>query len=208
MIHIQGKISQEITVAVSGGPDSMAVLDFLKRRRTGISAAYFNHDTSIGDHCQDLIKEYCKDDKIPFTAGHIGDYEPVNIKESPQEFWRDRRYRFLDEIDGPMITAHHLDDCVEEWLISCIRRGRPNIIPYRYRNIIRPFRLTSKDAFIKWCHDKDVPCINDPSNQDTRYLRSAVRWDLIPLIEQNINPGITKTVRKIVLNSFSTDIEL
>ena len=83
-------------------------------------------------------------------------------KESQEEYWRRERYEFLSGL-GPVITCHHLDDCVETYLFSCLR-GFQSVIPYSRENIIRPFLLNEKSEFEKWAKDKEVPFIQDESN--------------------------------------------
>ena len=67
MIRVLGKIPNKITIAVSGGPDSMAALDFLSRRRD-VSAAFFHHDTDASEKGFSLVKTYCEKHGIEFSV--------------------------------------------------------------------------------------------------------------------------------------------
>ena len=56
MLRVLGKLPSELVVAVSGGPDSMAILDFLSNNHN-VTAAYFDHGTSFGKHCKHFVKD-------------------------------------------------------------------------------------------------------------------------------------------------------
>ena len=59
MLRTLGKIPTDVTVACSGGPDSMAILDFLMKGRKNVQVAYFNHDTPFGRHSAEWVHDYC-----------------------------------------------------------------------------------------------------------------------------------------------------
>jgi tRNA(Ile)-lysidine synthase len=100
--------------------------------------------------------------------------------------------------DRKIVTAHHLDDVVENWIFTALN-GNPYLIPQERDNYIRPFLTTEKRDFTLWCIRKEVPTINDPSNGNTRYRRNYIRRIMMPHVE-HINPGIKKTLRKKILD--------
>jgi tRNA(Ile)-lysidine synthase len=193
MIKIQGKIPREIGVAVSGGVDSMAVLDFLSRRHV-VTAYYFNHGTDYGNKVVDFIKEFCTSKSIILNIGYITS-DRVKGK-SAEEHWRDERYSWFKTFNQEIVLGHHLDDCVETYLFNMCN-GKNYTIPYRHGNCIRPFRLTSKKDFVTWATNNSVPFMDDPSNNNTKYNRNKIRHELIPIV-RSINPGIDKVVRKML----------
>jgi len=185
------------TVAVSGGPDSMAVLDFLCGHKIKPKVAYFNHGTEHGLEAEEFVKRFCEERKLAFAVGRIR--APKEKGESPEEFWRERRLAFLQNLGGPVITAHNLNDVVETWIFTSLH-GNPKLLPYQNQNIIRPFRATPKSEFVSWCERHNVPYLNDPSNLDTKYIRNHIRHKLMPeaLI---VNPGLEKVIKKKVLEN-------
>ena len=199
MIRIIGKLPDKLIVACSGGQDSMAALDFLKNGRREISAAYFNHGTSHSKDAEYIVVDYCRLREIPCVIGNIS-REKYN-HESPEEYWRNERYKFFETLDYPIITAHHLDDVVEWWIFSSIH-GNPRLIPYQNGKIIRPFLMTPKSEFTSWCERKNVPYIHDSSNKNVRFSRNRIRHNIIPEIEK-INPGIRKNIKKLVESNFN-----
>jgi tRNA(Ile)-lysidine synthase len=190
----QRLLPRAVVLACSGGVDSMAALDFLGRKRT-VSVAYFHHGTEHGDEAESFLRGYCEENKIEMLVGRIT--RDKEKSESPEEYWRKERYKFLHSIDDVVITAHHLGDAVETWLFSSLC-GNPKLIPYKNCNVVRPFLPTRKEAFISWCDRKDIPYVTDPSNEDTRYTRNLIRHELMPRVLM-VNPGIHKTIKKKIL---------
>jgi tRNA(Ile)-lysidine synthase len=194
MIKIQGKLPREVYVACSGGVDSMAVVDFLKRNHH-VTLCYFDHGTAHSIQARDFVAHYCKDNGLGMLFGTIG-YAQKQPGQSQEEFWRDERYKFLHGINAEVITAHHLDDCVETWVWSSMH-GTGKIIPYRNNNVIRPFRGTRKRDFQLWCDLKNIPHVEDDSNTDTCYTRNYIRHKMMPNVLR-VNPGIHKVIAKKV----------
>ena len=116
MIRIIKDIPKNVVVACSGGTDSMVILDFLKRGGRKVEAAYFHHGTDHGEVAYNFIRDYCEKNNIPFTFGKLKNERPKD--DSWEEYWRNERMAFLNKINKPVITAHHLDDAVEWWIFS------------------------------------------------------------------------------------------
>lgn len=192
MIRILNKIPSNVGIACSGGVDSMAILDFLLNGRYNPHVLYFNHNTKHGDDAEKFLKEYCESKNLKLTIGRT-DLKPKSNKE---KVWSDLRYEFFSQFDFPIITGHHLDDCVETYLFSCMR-GFQSVIPYSRGNVIRPFLLNEKKVFESWCERKDVPFIQDGSNFSLDHTRNRIRHKIIPEALK-VNSGLKTTIRKIV----------
>ena len=197
MIKIQGKIPRQVMIAVSGGVDSMAALDFLRRNHE-VEVYYFNHGTEYGERAEDLVRRYIMKYDLPFQIRGIAQgTKPKRM--SKEEWWRDERYKWMDLFSQhhlPVITCHHLDDCVETWVWSSMH-GTGKIIPYRRNGVIRPFRQTRKRDFELWAAMHNVPYLEDDSNADTCYTRNYIRHEMMPHVLR-VNPGIHKTIKKKV----------
>ena len=193
MIRIIGKIPHNVIVACSGGIDSMCAVDFLLKGRRRVHVAYFNHDTQHSHQAEKFVKQYCAKNNLILTVGRV---RGQRGKRSFEEFWRDERYRFLENFNSKyIITAHHLDDVVETWLMSAIH-GNPKLIPYeRNKKIYRPFLMTAKKDIQSYADRHGVEYIQDPSNKSLEHMRNYTRHNLMPHVLQ-INPGIRKTIRK------------
>jgi tRNA(Ile)-lysidine synthase len=199
MIHLIGKIPQRVGVAVSGGVDSMAVLHFLTQRNRQVTAFFFDHGTKTSWEAKKILDEYCKKINIDCIFGKITrDKKP---DESQEEYWRKERYTFLNmHNDELIITCHHLQDVVETWIFSSLH-GEGKIIPYKNKNIIRPFLLNKKETFYDWCTRHDVPWIEDQSNYDNKYKRNFIRNVLLPQA-LDVNPGLFKVVKKKIIKLY------
>ena len=197
MIKLQGKVPRKVYVACSGGVDSMAALDFLKRKHD-VFVLYFNHGTDYGFKALEFVSNYCADNDIGFLTNVTGQEREKQARESQEEYWRSIRYDWLERCtERQIVTGHHLDDCVETWVMSSMH-GTGKIIPYsRNERVLRPFRLTRKRDLELWANLNNVPYIEDDSNKDTCYTRNYVRHEMMPNVLR-INPGIHKTIAKKV----------
>lgn len=194
-IELIGTVPHEIYIAVSGGSDSMAALDFLLKGRRYVQVLHFNHGTEHGAEAEKFVTQYCFKNSIPLYVGYIS-REKLST-ESPEEYWRNERYNFFNQFtDKPIVMAHNLDDQAEQYLMSSMH-GKQHLIPYRRNNVIRPFITTTKSCLLNWCTNKDVPFIVDPSNSSLDYMRSYVRTELMPRA-LHVNPGLLTVVKKKV----------
>lgn len=192
MLKLLFPMPKQVTVAFSGGVDSVAVVDFLSKKHD-VTCAFFHHGTENSDRALKFVTQFCTDRNLPMFLGVLNYDKPKDM--SYEEFWREERYQYLATL-GPVITAHHLDDCVETYIWSALH-GKPKVPNLVRGNVIRPFLTTPKQAFIDWCTRKNLSWCEDLSNEDERYTRNYVRKNLVPHALK-VNPGLHKTVKKIV----------
>ena len=196
MIRFLDKLPRECVVACSGGADSMAALSFLTNHtKRNVTVAYFDHGTEFGTQAKTFVQDFCSFNGLSLTIGSINSEKPKD--ESWEEYWRNQRYRFLHSFDLPVITAHNLNDQIETWLFTGFH-GNSRLIPYQNKNVIRPFMLTLKSELIEWCKFKNVPWLEDPSNQNTNFMRNKIRHDILPEVLK-VNPGFDKVILKKVM---------
>jgi tRNA(Ile)-lysidine synthase len=202
MIKLQGKVPRKVYVACSGGVDSMAALDFLKRKHD-VFVLHFNHGTDYGFKALEFVSNYCADNDIGFLTNVTGQEREKQTRESQEEYWRSIRYDWLERCtERQIVTAHHLDDCVETWVWSSMH-GTGKIIPYsRNERVLRPFRGTRKRDLELWANLNNVPYIEDDTNTDTCYTRNYIRHEMMPHVLK-VNPGIHKVVAKKVKEELS-----
>ena len=196
MLNLLFPLPKELIVAFSGGVDSTAIVDFLSNKHK-VVCAFFHHGTENSDHAYEFVAKFCTERELPLMVGFIKNSKPKEL--STEEHWRNERYDFLNSFGdglGPIVTGHHLDDCVETYIWSALH-GKPKVIPTTRNNVIRPFLTTPKNEFIDWCERKDIVWCNDNSNNDERYTRNYVRKHLVPHA-LHVNPGLRTTVKKIV----------
>tara|TARA_A200000159_G_C7294323_1_gene327152 strand:- start:78 stop:698 length:621 start_codon:yes stop_codon:yes gene_type:complete len=204
MINVIGSVPKDVYIAVSGGVDSMAALDFISRGNRSVTALYFNHGTEFSAKAEAFVEDYCEQKNISLHKGFLSRSKLKS--ESQEEFWRNERYRFFSDFcDKKILTCHHLDDTVETWLFTSLH-GNPNIIPYSRDNFLRPFLTTRKKDFYDWCNRKSVPYLEDPSNEEQKYMRNYIRHTLLGNALK-VNPGIHKVIKKKVISMFRNTVD-
>lgn len=197
MINIQGKLQRTVHVACSGGIDSMVVVDFLSRNHN-VVLMFFDHGTETSKEAKEFLQEIIwKTNNILLTDKITRKKEK---RESWEEYWRNQRYEWFHSFKNDIIMCHHLDDCVENWIFSSLN-GEGRIIPYRNRNVYRPFLLNKKIEFSNWANRNGVKWIEDPTNNDTVHMRNFIRHEIVPkaLI---VNPGLHTVVKKKVIEQY------
>ena len=200
MIRIIGKIPARVTVACSGGVDSMTIVDFLLKGRRKVELAYFDHDTPHSKDALKFVRQYAGKNKLNLIVGKV---KGIKGRKSLEEFWRDERYKFLNSLNREcIITCHHLDDVIETWLFGSFH-GNPKLIPHkRGKNIYRPFLMTEKKEILNYATHKQVDWIEDPSNRMTKnIMRNHIRHNIVPQVLK-VNPGIRTTIRKKLIEIY------
>lgn len=199
MIKIQGILPRKVYIACSGGVDSMAITDFLKKNHK-VKLLFFNHGTETSAKAETFLSDFVSESKTKLSL-EVGSLSSSKDKtESWEEYWRNQRYSWFNTFDHHIITGHHLDDSVETWIWSALN-GNPFIIPYMNKNIMRPFLLNRKEEFKTWAERKNVNWIEDDSNSDTKYCRNFIRHELLPKALE-VNPGLHKVIAKKVEKQF------
>lgn len=200
MLSILGKLPYECVLATSGGIDSMFAFHFLtqhKYRERTVHIAFFDHGTETSR----LAKQFLLKQFKTVTVGTC-QKKPESNKEA---IWRIERYKFLESFKLPVITAHHLDDCVETYLFSAFN-GTPKVIQYSRNNIIRPFLLITKKEIREYVDRYGIKWIEDETNADVTYSRNRIRHNILPEVLK-VNPGIHKVVKRFVINNFNKENE-
>lgn len=195
--------ARPLLVAVSGGPDSTALLRWLEGLGRPLVAAHFDHalrDDSAADAahvarlCAELGVELVSERRrVPMPAGSV------------QAAARTLRYDFLERARAGagcelIAIAHTADDVVEGALIHLLRgsglaglRGMPERRPPYVRPLLHTWRAEI-DAYLAGC---GLTALQDPSNARVdRYARARVRHVLLPALERE-RPGITRRVRAV-----------
>jgi tRNA(Ile)-lysidine synthase len=191
MIHLSCKIPNDVTLAVSGGPDSMALLDFCIRGKKSVRVVHVDHGTDISRQSRELVLGFCRDAKVPITIRRLDDdIDPT------EEGWRNGRLLVYKEFtrDGWVATAHHLDDVVEWYLMTALHGKTAFMRPVdSHHRLLKPLLKTPKGRLLDWCLAHDVPFVTDPTNVGTSNARAILRAEVIPSLLK-IHPGFRTSI--------------
>lgn len=189
---------QHIIVAVSGGPDSVALLSILHRLRSGwkltLTAVHCNYGLrgaeSEGD--QKFVEEFCQRLGVPLHVRRVG-IDAGGRKASLQAEARDLRYRVMQEIAEKcgadrVAIGHTADDQAETVLLWMLRgaglTGLSGMPAFRDNKIIRPLYDTKRQEILLYLRTAGLSFREDSSNVQPRYLRNRVRREVIPILNQ------------------------
>ncbi len=194
----------EVTVALSGGADSVALLvalNILKEEyEFNLSAAHLNHMLRgvEADGDEAFSKDLCKSLGIPFVAERI-DVKNVSAMtgDSIELAARNVRYEFLKKVSkGVIATAHTASDNIETVLFNMARGtgidGLCGIPPKRGR-IIRPLILVTRSEVEDFLSEKGYVFKTDSTNNDDLYSRNKIRHSAVPTL-QSVNSAAVKNV--------------
>lgn len=189
-------------VAVSGGIDSVVLLD--KMKDENILVAHFNHQARISaDSDESFVKKLAKKYRKPFISAKLQDFYPSwkPFSHLSEEVARKARYQFLFDLakkeNGNIYTAHHLDDLVETVAINLIRgTGWRGLTPFYDRRIIRPLIENTKQELVKYAAEKKITFCQDPTNNEPDYLRNRIREKMIDEIGLEEKQEILRLYKK------------
>jgi tRNA(Ile)-lysidine synthase len=188
-------------VAVSGGVDSMVLLDMV-RRHPGIRliVAHFDHGIrSDSDLDRQLVQEVTRRHGLQFVydKGQLG-------SDVSEDVARKARYKFLRrarDASGAraIITAHHQDDLLETAVHNLLRgTGRRGLVSLRSRDrLVRPLLHVSKQDLVAYAKDQGLVWREDATNTDLRYRRNYIRHKIMSKFSQSQKQELLQHIRNI-----------
>ncbi len=201
-----------ILIGVSGGADSVVLLDIFNRIseqwELKIIAAHLNHQLRGPDADKDaeFVQELLKNKSIPLVL------EKYDVKAwcrennvSVETGARQVRYNFYKKTAEQhccrrVATGHHLDDQAETILYRLMRgAGTLGLSGIRQKRgiYIRPLLFADRRSIIKYADENNISFRNDATNQDISYRRNRIRHNLIPEIQTHFNPNISQTLSNL-----------
>lgn len=200
-----------LLVGVSGGPDSLCLLDLLQRAGQRVAVAHFDHalrDESAAE--AQFVAEFARQRGLEFVIGRGAVAELAAVQHlSLEEAARSARYAFLFEQARrcgaqAVAVAHHADDQVETVLMHLLRgsgisglKGMAcrTFLPVWDENIplVRPLLGMWRAEVLEYCTAHGLQPVMDASNQDATFFRNRLRLELIPYLE-TFNPQIKEAV--------------
>ncbi|MCJ8153590.1 tRNA lysidine(34) synthetase TilS [Chryseobacterium sp. SSA4.19] len=189
---------QTFLLAVSGGADSMVLAYLFQELKTAgyrFQIAHINYKLrgEDSDSDQKIVQDFCHANNVKFHLYEVS--ETDRIPEKSIQLWaRELRYRYFREIQKKenlnfLVTAHHLNDQLETFIINLSKAAGINGlsgIPANSNHILRPLLNFTKEEIYAFTKENNIDYREDLSNQKNDYLRNKIRNEIVPkLLETN-----------------------
>ena len=212
--HINANLSflkeKRLLLAVSGGIDSMVLLYLCHQLNIDIRVAHCNFQLrgDESDKDEDFVKSQIEKLQIPiFIKKFDTKYFAEKQKSSIQVVARNLRYDWFNTLlinnaFDYILTAHHLDDSLETFLINFTRgSGLDGFtgIPQQNGTIVRPLLPFSRNEIEVFAKENNVEWREDSSNASDNYLRNKLRHDVIPILKE-LNPSLLHSFENTISN--------
>lgn len=205
---------KKIGVGVSGGADSMVLLDLLVNSGAKVSAINIEHgirgDESVSD--SNFVKNFCEDRGIPFLSFAVDSIKLAGDEGISLELAaRKLRYEIFDKLllDGTVdcvALAHHQDDQAETVLMRIFRgtgiRGLRGILDRP--GYIHPLLPYSKEEILDYAGEHKISFVEDSTNYDSYFTRNYIRKEILPSIISRY-PGVKDSIER--LSEMSIELE-
>ncbi len=205
----------EVLLAISGGIDSIVMLDLFFKNRMKFAISHCNFKLRMFESDDDelfvrkLAHKYNVDVFVNWC--NTEEYAKSN-KLSIQQAARDLRYSWFNQVCShnnysKIAVAHHQDDRIETFFINLFRgagiKGLKSI-PVMRQNIIRPLMFATRSEIEEYAKEHMLDYREDSSNNKDYYLRNNIRHNLIPLMD-GMSKGTINSIRKSIDNLNDSD---
>lgn len=206
--------NEKIICGVSGGPDSICMLDILRKiSKEGkinfeIIVCHINHlirEEAIED--EEYVVNYCKKNNIKFYVKRIDIKKYANNnKQGLEEAGRIARYNFFEEVlkkenANKIAIAHNKNDKIETIIMKIIRgagtAGLKGIEPKRKNKYIRPLIEIERAEIEDYCEKNNLEPRIDKTNFENDCTRNKIRNIVLPYIQKEFNPNIMQTLGRL-----------
>lgn len=191
-----------VVLGLSGGPDSMCLLDILLKIKKNINivAAHINHNIrKESDQEVEFVTKYCKERKVLLETTKFS--KKAENKDYTEAELREKRYIYFEKIIKKynakyLFTAHHGDDLIETILMRISRgsdlkgyAGFDLVTPKENYCVIKPLIFTTKENIEKYNKKNNIPSVEDLTNKSLKYTRNRYRHNVLPFLKEE-NPKV------------------
>jgi len=201
---------KKLLLAVSGGIDSMVLVHLFQQLDYDITLAHCNFslrgEESDGD--EKFIRDYAKKNSVKINVTTFDTKRlAADNKVSIQIAARQLRYAWFNELLQNkqldyLLTAHHLDDSIETFLINFTRgTGLEGLtgIPENNDKIVRPLLPFTREEIEHYVSENNITWREDSSNASTKYLRNKIRHEVVPILK-SLNPSFADSFTQTIAN--------
>jgi tRNA(Ile)-lysidine synthase len=200
----------KVLIAVSGGLDSMVLLNLISKTNIEFAVAHCNFQlrSNESDEDEDFVKSYCQENSIQgffqkFDAKQFAEDEKLSIQVAARKLRYEWFYELLATENFDFVsTAHHLDDQLETFLINFSRgTGLDGLggIPSQNDKIIRPLLIFSRVEIEIFAEENMLKWREDSSNAFDKYVRNKIRHHIVPVLKE-LNPSFLDSFENTIQN--------
>ena len=212
--HINTNLSflkeKKLLLAVSGGIDSMVLVHLCHQLKLDFAVAHCNFQLrgNESDDDENFMKSQTEKLQIPvfiqkFDTKSIAETQKLSIQLAARKLRYDWFYELMNENGFDYIlTAHHLDDSLETFLINFTRgSGLDGLIgiPEQNDKIVRPLLIFSRNEIETFAQENNIAWREDSSNSSDKYLRNKLRHDVIPILKE-LNSSLLSSFENTIKN--------
>lgn len=204
-----------VIIGVSGGADSMALLDILHNLEYNCIVAHCNFHLRGQESYRDeyFVEKVATKYKFKYVSANFDTKKYIEEESISLEMAaRELRYAWFEKIRKEykaekIAVAHHQDDSVETVLINLIRgtgiRGLSGIAPVNGK-VIRPLLCIFREDILEYLKARHIGFVEDSTNKEDIYTRNKIRLNVIPLLK-TINPSVVHAIQKTSENLSHTE---
>ncbi len=200
----------KMLIAVSGGLDSMVLLDLISKTNIEFAVAHCNFQLrgDESDEDENFVKSYCNENSIQgffqkFDTKQFAEEEKLSIQVAARKLRYEWFYELLVTENFDFVaTAHHLDDQLETFLIHFSRgTGLDGLtgIPSQNDKIIRPLLTFSRAEIETFANENNLKWREDSSNASDKYVRNKIRHQVVPILKE-LNPSFLDSFENTLQN--------
>ena len=191
-LETEGLVQKKVLLMVSGGVDSMVLLDVAQKTVNCEQLAVFHLDHKIRSNSQEdfiFVQNICSVLGINFYGKTL----PLNSGSEAK--WRTARQKYSSEVSEEfgadrILTGHHATDLVETMIFRLSKGAGPNgLSPFNIHT--KPFWKVPKSELISYAEENNLEWHTDPTNEDTKYRRNLIRKEILPALRE-ITPNLEK----------------
>jgi tRNA(Ile)-lysidine synthase len=204
--------AEKVVVAVSGGPDSTALLKILEmlsdEYRLTLIVAHLNHGLrEEASHEEQFVRKMAVDMGIAFECKSL---DIASMRKGTgkciEDISREVRYDFLNDVANKhgaqkIALGHNINDQTETLLMNFLRGSGPTglkgMLPARDSTYIRPLLGVTRNEIISFLEFHRISFVTDASNADQRFLRNRIRHILIPELKARYNPKLEECMKSM-----------
>lgn len=206
----------KVLLALSGGVDSVVLLNLFYRSKVKFAAAHCNFQLRSleSDEDEAFVRKLTSELEVPlfvkkFKTESFAKSQKISIQEAARVLRYDWFNELLEEEEFDLITtAHHLDDSIETVLFNlsngCGISGLHGILPLnKEKKLIRPLMFASKKEIMAFASENGIDFREDSSNSSDKYSRNLIRHHVLPVLE-TINQGFVDNFARNIRNFMET----